>query len=111
VHGWLYSDTSYILLGMIIQKVAGQSPVTEISRRILAPLGLHGTSFPLTSKQIPAPYAHGYYGPPCPAGWGVRWGRSQVQFVDEATEDGPALDPFFSCCEPRLFAIGNKTRR
>jgi D-alanyl-D-alanine carboxypeptidase len=63
VHGWLYSDTNYILLGMIIQKVTGQSPGTEISRRILAPLGLRDTSFPLTSTQIPAPYAHGYYGP------------------------------------------------
>ena len=63
VHGWLYSDTNYILLGMIIQKVTGRSPVTEISRRILVPLGLHDTSFPLTSTQIPAPYAHGYYGP------------------------------------------------
>ena len=62
VHGWLYSDINYILLGMIIQKVTGRSPVTEISRRILVPLGLHDTSFPLTSKQIPAPYAHGYYG-------------------------------------------------
>ena len=63
VHGWLYSNTNYILLGMIIQKVTGHSPITEIRRRILAPLGLHDTSFPLTSKQIPAPYAHGYYGP------------------------------------------------
>jgi D-alanyl-D-alanine carboxypeptidase len=62
VHGWLYSNTNYILLGMIIQKVTGLSPITEISRRILVPLGLHGTSFPLTSTQIPAPYAHGYYG-------------------------------------------------
>ena len=62
VHGWLYSDTNYILLGMIIQKVTGRSPVTEISRRILVPLGLRDTSFPLTSKQIPAPYAHGYFG-------------------------------------------------
>jgi D-alanyl-D-alanine carboxypeptidase len=43
VHGWLYSNTNYILLGMIIQKVTGQSPVTEISRRILVPLGLRGT--------------------------------------------------------------------
>ncbi|MBO0825206.1 MAG: beta-lactamase family protein, partial [Actinobacteria bacterium] len=58
-----YSNTNYILLGMIIQKVTGQTPITEISRRILAPLGLHGTSFPLTSTQIPAPYAHGYDGP------------------------------------------------
>ncbi len=62
VHGWLYSNTNYILLGMIIQKVTGQRPITEISDRILAPLGLRDTSFPLTSTQIPAPYAHGYYG-------------------------------------------------
>ena len=63
LHGWHYSNTNYILLGMIIQKVTGHSPITEIHRRILAPLGLHGTSFPLTSQQIPAPYAHGYFGP------------------------------------------------
>lgn len=63
VPGWEYSNTNYILLGMIIQKVTGQSPVTEISRRILVPLGLRDTSFPVTSTQIPAPYAHGYYGP------------------------------------------------
>ena len=62
MHGWLYSNTNYILLGMIIQKVTGQSPVTEISHRILVPLGLRDTSFPLTSTQIPGPYAHGYYG-------------------------------------------------
>lgn len=62
VHGWLYSNTNYVLLGMIIQKVTGQSPATEISRRILVPLGLRDTSFPLTSTQIPAPYAHGYFG-------------------------------------------------
>lgn len=63
VHGWLYSNTNYILLGMIIQKVTGHSPITEVRRRILVPLGLHATSFPLISKQIPAPYAHGYFGP------------------------------------------------
>ena len=62
VHGWLYSNTNYILLGMIIQKVTGHSPITEIRRRILVPLGLHDTSFPLTSPQIPGPHAHGYYG-------------------------------------------------
>jgi len=60
-HGWHYSNTNYILLGMIIQKVTGQSPITEINRRIIAPLGLRGTSFPLTSTAIPSPYAHGYY--------------------------------------------------
>src|SRR5215472_2166736 len=62
VRGWLYSNTNYIVLGMIIQKVTGHSPVAEIRQRILVPLGLHDTSFPLTSPQIPGPHAHGYYG-------------------------------------------------
>jgi D-alanyl-D-alanine carboxypeptidase len=62
VHGWLYANTNYILLGMIIQKVTGQTPAAEISSRILVPLGLHDTSFPLTSTQIPGPHAQGYYG-------------------------------------------------
>ena len=60
--GWNYSNTNYILAGMIIQKVTGHSPMDEISRRILRPLGLHATSFPLTSRQIPGTYAHGYFG-------------------------------------------------
>jgi D-alanyl-D-alanine carboxypeptidase len=62
LHGWFYSNTNYILLGMIIQKVTGQSPVTEIRDRILTPLGLRNTSFPLTSTQIAGPHADGYYG-------------------------------------------------
>ena len=60
--GWNYSNTNYILAGMIIQKVTGHSPMAEIYRRILRPLGLRATSFPLTSRQIPTPYAHGYFG-------------------------------------------------
>ena len=60
--GWNYSNTNYILAGMIIQKVTGHSPMDEIYRRILRPLGLRATSFPLTSRQIPRPYAHGYFG-------------------------------------------------
>jgi D-alanyl-D-alanine carboxypeptidase len=62
VRGWLYSNTNYILLGMIIQKLTGHSPIAEIRQRILAPLGLRDTSFPLTSPQIPGAHADGYYG-------------------------------------------------
>jgi D-alanyl-D-alanine carboxypeptidase len=60
--GWYYSNTNYIVLGMLIQKVTGQSPITEIRRRILIPLRLRDTSFPLTDRRIPGPHAHGYYG-------------------------------------------------
>jgi D-alanyl-D-alanine carboxypeptidase len=62
VHGWKYSNTNYILLGMIIERVTGHSVISVISRHILQPLGLRNTSFPLTSTLIPGPHAEGYYG-------------------------------------------------
>jgi D-alanyl-D-alanine carboxypeptidase len=72
VHGWLYSNTNYIVLGMIIQKVTGQSPATEISRRILEPLGLRDTSFPLTGELFPEHYGLGIYSVQlsCGTAWG-----------------------------------------
>lgn len=54
-----YSDTNYIVLGLLIERVTGQPAPEVIARRILAPLGLGRTSFP-TSPDMPPPYAHGY---------------------------------------------------
>lgn len=54
-----YSDTNYILLGLISEQLTGQ-PVSEvIDARIIQPLRLTGTSFP-TTPAMPTPYAHGY---------------------------------------------------
>ncbi|MGW1044254.1 serine hydrolase domain-containing protein [Streptomyces sp. NPDC002547] len=55
-----YSNTNYVLLGMLIQKVTGRSAEQEITDRILGPLKLHHTSFPGNSVRIPGPHAHGY---------------------------------------------------
>jgi D-alanyl-D-alanine carboxypeptidase len=38
--GWAYSDTGYILLGLIIEKAAGATFYEEATRRFLAPLRL-----------------------------------------------------------------------
>jgi D-alanyl-D-alanine carboxypeptidase len=57
---WSYSNTDYILLGMIIQRVTGHSPAEEIEQRILRPLRLQDTSFPADAVTLPAPGAHGY---------------------------------------------------
>jgi D-alanyl-D-alanine carboxypeptidase len=62
LQGWKYSNTNYILLGMIIKRVTGHSVISVIGRQILQPLGLRNTSFPLTSTLIPGPHAEGYYG-------------------------------------------------
>ena len=41
--GWEYSDSNYILLGMIIERVTGNSYYSEMQRRLLRPLGLRNT--------------------------------------------------------------------
>jgi D-alanyl-D-alanine carboxypeptidase len=55
-----YSNTNWILLGLIIEKVAGDSIQNEINKRILAPMSLTQTSFPTTDWGMPSPYARGY---------------------------------------------------
>ena len=40
--GWDYSDTNYIVLGMIIEKVTGKRFYDEANRRMLKPLKLNG---------------------------------------------------------------------
>jgi D-alanyl-D-alanine carboxypeptidase len=54
-----YSDTNYVLLGLIIEQVTGRSVAAEITDRIIVPLDLTGTSYPDT-PEMPAPYARGY---------------------------------------------------
>ena len=41
--GWDYSDTNYIVLGMIIEKVTGKKFYDEANRRLLRPLKLNHT--------------------------------------------------------------------
>lgn len=42
--GWAYTDTGYILLGMVIEEVSGRSYYEEVAERFLAPLNLALTS-------------------------------------------------------------------
>ena len=64
--GWDYSDTSYIVLGMIIERVAGATLNDEIARRLLRPLTLTRT-VPSDRREIPG-LAQGYAGPGNPFG-------------------------------------------
>ncbi|MFD6156936.1 serine hydrolase domain-containing protein [Nocardia sp. NPDC060256] len=41
-----YSNTNYLLIGMIIERVTGHSVADEIARRIVTPLGLTATYYP-----------------------------------------------------------------
>ncbi|MEU1440198.1 serine hydrolase domain-containing protein [Streptomyces mirabilis] len=57
---WSYSNTNYVLAGMVIEKVTGHSYATEIRRRVIEPLGLRGTSVPGTRTTLPRPSSHAY---------------------------------------------------
>ncbi|MEU8465165.1 serine hydrolase domain-containing protein [Streptomyces sp. NPDC029003] len=57
---WSYSNTNYVLAGMIIQKVTGHTWEQQVRDRILRPLGLRDTDTPGTSPFLPAPHASNY---------------------------------------------------
>ena len=55
-----YSNTNYVLLGLVIREVTGDSYATEAERRIIAPLRLTGTSFPGSRTTLPSPHGRAY---------------------------------------------------
>ncbi|MFB7245346.1 serine hydrolase domain-containing protein [Streptomyces populi] len=57
---YAYSNTNYVVLGMIVEQVTGHSYATEAERRIITPLGLTGTSFPGNRTSLPAPHGRAY---------------------------------------------------
>jgi D-alanyl-D-alanine carboxypeptidase len=57
---WSYSNTNYILLGMVIRKVTGRYWYQEVQARILTPLHLTHTGYPGDWPGLPDPHAVGY---------------------------------------------------
>ncbi|WP_436521227.1 serine hydrolase domain-containing protein [Actinoplanes sp. HUAS TT8] len=55
-----YSNTGYIVAGLVIERVTGRPYADAIRRGIIRPLGLRGTSLPGTRLDVPGPHAHGY---------------------------------------------------
>ncbi|MER6776168.1 MULTISPECIES: serine hydrolase domain-containing protein [unclassified Streptomyces] len=56
---WEYSNTNTVLLGMLVEKVSGQSLADYLREHVFAPLKLNSTSLPGDSA-MPDPHAHGY---------------------------------------------------
>ncbi|NGN62720.1 beta-lactamase family protein [Streptomyces sp. A7024] len=57
---WAYSNTNFILAGMLAEKVTGRSLATEVTRRIIVPLGLSNTYLPGRSTSISGPHGRAY---------------------------------------------------
>lgn len=58
-----YSNVAYLVLGMLIERLTGEDVGTAITRRVIEPLGLTGTSFPARGQRaLASPYLPGYGG-------------------------------------------------
>ncbi|WP_329107926.1 beta-lactamase family protein [Micromonospora sp. NBC_01699] len=91
-----YSNTNYILAGMIVERVTGRPAAEEIRRRILRPLDLDNTYLPGTAPRITGPHSLGYV--PWYAGelrdfsvYNMSWGWTAGELVSTTTD----LDRFF----------------
>ncbi|MGW0020758.1 serine hydrolase domain-containing protein [Rhodococcus sp. NPDC003382] len=116
--GWDYSNTNYVLLGMLAERFGGAPLKTLIQDRIFTPLQMNGCSLPAaTDATVPAPFSHGYqYGtewddpsPPAPRpelvdvtnfnpSWGFGAGEAICTAADlaiwaKALVDGDLLEP------------------
>src|SRR5215207_8434623 len=57
---WFYSNTNYVLLGLVLEQVSGK-PIDQLyQKEIIEPLDLRETSFPYGNSALPEPYDHGY---------------------------------------------------
>jgi D-alanyl-D-alanine carboxypeptidase len=54
-----YSNTNYLILGLVIESVTKDSVADQIRTRLLVPFHLTETSYPAT-QAMPVPWAHGY---------------------------------------------------
>lgn len=77
---WSYSNTNFTIVRLIIEAVTGRSIDEEMTRLIIAPLGLSGTLQPTYQTAIPEPHAHAYY----------RFGEGAEEQTVDVTEVNPS---------------------
>ena len=65
---WSYSNTGYILLGLLVETAGGATLAQELQRRIVEPLGLRSTYLPGDARELPEPMSRGYSLPVGPRG-------------------------------------------
>ena len=89
-----YSNSNYYLLGMVVEKVAGEPYDRFLAQRILAPLGLHSTYYDTGSTPLAAlarPYTTNPQGPqpvaPENPDWTFAAGAIATTVADLATWD------------------------
>jgi D-alanyl-D-alanine carboxypeptidase len=95
--GFHYSDTDYILLGMIIEQVTHQSVENVFQQQVFAPLGMHETLMPaLTSSAFSDPHPVGY-----------QYGSSSQTFIEPPLTGEAATQANASAGPPRDVTVLN----
>ena len=94
-----YSNTNFVVAGMLIEKLTGHSVATEYRNRIFTPLNLTDTFYVHPDTAIPGTHANGYLTPDEAGGalvdsteQTVSWAQSAGAVIS-STQD---LDTFFS---------------
>jgi D-alanyl-D-alanine carboxypeptidase len=82
--GWHYSNTNYLVLGLLAERVTGRSLGEELRDRFFEPLGLRHTWYQPTDEPT-GPVAHGYR---------LTGKGDRVRAVD--LSDGSSMTPFTS---------------
>ncbi|MDP5225752.1 MULTISPECIES: serine hydrolase domain-containing protein [Arthrobacter] len=90
-----YSNTNTVILGLLVEKLTGQSYGTVLKDRIITPLGLHDTTLPETSGTLPSPHPDGVTLQGLPEGqtapqdatsWNPSWGWSAGALVSTVSD-------------------------
>ncbi|HUQ61390.1 serine hydrolase domain-containing protein [Lentzea sp.] len=58
---WNYSNTNYVVAGLLVEKLTGKPYEKAVEQRILKPLRLDDTEVPGDNPNIKGPHAHGYW--------------------------------------------------
>ncbi|GAA2386137.1 serine hydrolase domain-containing protein [Streptomyces glaucosporus] len=78
---WSYSNTNYVLAGMVIEAATGNSYAEEVERRVVRPLGLRATELPGTRVTMPRPHGRAY----------ERLGTGEEAQLVDVTEINPSV--------------------
>ncbi|MYY12550.1 serine hydrolase [Streptomyces sp. SID4919] len=94
-----YSNTNFVVAGMLIEKVTGESARSAYQSRIIEPLGLDNTRYVHPATAIPGRYARGYLTPDeagAPLVDSTRQTASWAQTAGAMISDPADLNRFFS---------------
>lgn len=83
-HGWNYSNTNYLLLGLIAERIGGATVAAQLRQAFFQPFGLTDT-YVQVAERPRGSVAHGY-----------RFGSSSPGAVPRDMSDGSSVVPFTS---------------